>query len=265
MQLARLRSNPILNFLLFAILAIHFFFLLVLLISPSFVFHKKKHKPLIVKTIVPKPLAKTVTLEKKSTASSSSPTKQQSVQKKQLPQAAKKEQTVKKPAPSPTKKEPAIADKQIAKSKQPVPKKNPPTQNRAKISDSLIKELEDSIAKMENKGVNKIARTGAKTIAPLSLQIDIPSNAMATEEGDYAETLAAYLHQALSLPDFGEVKIQLSLRQDGTVAKVVVLKTQSEKNKQYLESTLPRLRFPRFDGAYATKKEYTFMLTFCNE
>jgi hypothetical protein len=84
-------------------------------------------------------------------------------------------------------------------------------------------------------------------------------------QSDYTDILVEHLHQSLSLPDYGEVKIQLSLRQDGTVVKVIVLKTQSEKNKQYLESNLLRLRFPRFDGAYANKKEYTFILTFCNE
>jgi hypothetical protein len=73
------------------------------------------------------------------------------------------------------------------------------------------------------------------------------------------------LHSSLHLPDFGAVKIELTLRQDGTVAKLKVLKTESEKNKQYLETHLVRLTFPYLKGAYAKQGEFTFVLNFCNE
>ena len=95
----------------------------------------------------------------------------------------------------------------------------------------------------------------------MTLQIDGSDS----EQQSYTDTLISHLHESLSLPDFGEVKIQLSLRQDGSVVKVIVLKARNEKNRQYLESNLPHLKFPRFDGAWANKKEYTFVLTFCNE
>lgn len=284
----RFRANPLLHVILSIIVILHVLFLLMLLISPTFVFRKKQHKPLIVKTIVLKPFAKTVALEKKNprqnntAASPPSPkpvqktaeaTKQQQMPKAQTP--PKKEQASKtaaqKPASSPAKQEPAIADKYLGKTKQPTVKKSSSPQNRAKISDSLKKELDESIAKIENKndkGVSKKATFGSKALAPIVLQIDTPSHELSNEaEGssDYKDVLTRHLHQCLSLPDYGEVKIQLSLRQDGTVCKVIVLKAQSEKNKQYLESNLPRLKFPRFDGTYAGQNEQTFVLTFCNE
>ena len=277
--LIRFRKAPGQNLLLLLVIGLHLFFLLVILISPTFIFHKKQHKPLIVKTILPKLQAKTATFEKKSPLASPSTPKAAQAPKQQTQKAQsvpKKEQAAKNPLQKSTtpsvKKEPAIADKQLSKTKQPPAKKNPPPQNRAKISDSLLKELEEGIAKMENKSdpkaVAKKATFPNKTLAPLSLQIDIPSNQLQNfEDGqsDYKDILVQHLHQSLSLPDYGEVKIQLSLRQDGTVVKVNVLKTQSEKNKQYLENNLLRLKLPRFDGTYADKKEYTFILTFCNE
>jgi hypothetical protein len=285
--LARFAVSPLLNVFLFIIVVLHALFLLVLLISPTFVFHKKQHKPLIVKTVVPKPLAKTVTLEKKNpcqnSASAASPSpkpvqktapipKQQQMTKAQTPpKKGESSKTTAQKSASSVKKEPAIADKQISKIKQPAAQKDPPPQNRAKISDSLMKELEESIAKIENKsdkGASKKTPLSRKTLAPIALQIDTPSHALLNEaegSGDYIAVLVGHLHQCLSLPDYGEVKIQLSLLQDGTVCKVIVLKAQSEKNKQYLESSLPQLKFPRFDGAYAGKTEWTFVLTFCNE
>ncbi len=278
------RSNPLLHAFLCTIVVLHVLFLLILFISPTFVFQKKQHKPLIVKTIVSRPLAKTAAFDKKSprqnstAASSSSPKPAQSPspsKQQQLPKA--QAQPKKEPVPQPAiqkpilsaKKEPAIADKQLSKTKQSAAKKSPPPQNRAKISDSLVKELEESIAKIENKsdkGGSKKAALGSKALGPIVLQIDAPSYELGAEgASDYTDVLICHLHQCLSLPDYGEVKIQLSLRQDGTVCKVIVLKAQSEKNKQYLESHLQRLKFPRFEGAYANKKEYTFIVTFCNE
>ena len=73
------------------------------------------------------------------------------------------------------------------------------------------------------------------------------------------------LHENLHLPDFGEVKLQLTLSQDGKVLKVVVLNTESEKNKSYLELQLPKMRFPRLEDPFANKSQHTFVLTFCNE
>jgi hypothetical protein len=280
--LASFHKNPLINTILLIVISLHFFFLLILLISPKFALKKKQHQSLIVKTVVSKPFAKTATHEKKdphqNTVSASTPSFQSAQKTTQTPKVQtqpRKEQTSKAQTPkqiSSKKKEPAIADKQLSKAKQPTAKKNLPSQNRAKISDSLLKELEESISKIENKSDKEIAGKTIpprdKALAPVSLQIDTPSYEFSNEtkgSSDYTDVLVSHLHQSLRLPDYGEVKIQLSLRQDGTVCRIIVLKAQSEKNKQYLESRLPQLKFPPFDGAYVNKKEYTFILTFCNE
>ncbi len=286
--LARFRKDPIQSTILLSVLITHVVFLLVILISPQFAPRKKDHKPLIVKTFIPKAAAKIAAVEKKSPRSIPAPKaatplpQKPQVKKQELPKTQnkpklepKKEATpapVKKQAAKPApavKKEPAIADKTFRKAKQTEPKKTPPPPNRAKISDSLLQELEESIAKIENKSdktkLSQSTHANKAPLAPIALQIDAMTNDSSEEESDYRSALVNHLHRALSLPDYGEVKIQLSLRQDGTVAKVIVLKAQSEKNRQYLESNLPRLKFPRFDGAYANTNESTFVLTFCNE
>lgn len=76
---------------------------------------------------------------------------------------------------------------------------------------------------------------------------------------DYESQLISQLHEALYLPEHGEVKIELQLRKDGSVAKMVVLKAESVKNKHYLEKNLPSLRFPLLS------EDKKFVLTFCNE
>ena len=74
------------------------------------------------------------------------------------------------------------------------------------------------------------------------------------------EGLVGFLHSSLNLPEFGEVTIQLTMKRDGTVARLVVLKAESKKNKAYLEQHLPLLKFPLI-----LENEKTFTLTFCNE
>ena len=267
--LKKFRSNVFQNTLLTGILGAHLVFILCILLSPSFLHRKKEHKHLIVKTITPKPIAKTLPLTKKATAPAASktiaPAPKPAIKKEIIPPKPQPIQKKETPAQKPAeKKDPAIADKKIAPAKLPV--KNPPTAaNRAKISDSLLQDLEESIAKIDLKSDKSAVKRDAKALAPLALQIDAWTSDEADETGDYTDLLIGHLHRLLSLPEYGEVKIQLSLRQDGSVAKVVVLKAQSEKNKHYLESNLALLRFPRFEGQYANKKEHTFTLTFCNE
>ena len=263
-----------------SVIAAHFLFFVFTLMSSSFVPKKKEHKPLIVKTIIPK----SAVIEKKSQIPSQLQTPQASkiaaapppkpkaqtvAPKKQeilKPQTQAKNKTT--PKTPVIKKEPAVADKKLTAPA----KKNPPPPPRAKISDSLLQELEESIAKIETKSdkgiTSKKTFASSKAFLPTPLQIDkIAADDLNAEDikSDYTDVLVRHLHQVLSLPDFGEVKIQLSLRQDGTVAKLNVIKAQSEKNKHYLETNLPSLRFPRFEGIYASKKEHTFILTFCNE
>lgn len=280
--LASFRRSPLQASILFIVLAAHLFFVLMLLISPYLIPRKKEHKPLIVTTITPKPVVTRLTHPQKAPSPMTTP------QRPPPKPEVKKETAPPKPAPAlqkekvaapekkqpahPTltiKKEPAIADKKIGPTKQPAKKTAPPPEPRAKISDSLLRELEESIAKIDGKGdkspTKRSASAAVKQGTPIQLQIDTLAAAEDESGDDYADVLLGHLHHYLRLPDYGEVKIQLSLRQDGSVARVVVLKSQSEKNRQYLETTLPRLVFPRFEGKYLNRKEHTFALAFCNE
>ncbi|MBM3208611.1 MAG: hypothetical protein FJZ57_08475 [Chlamydiae bacterium] len=81
----------------------------------------------------------------------------------------------------------------------------------------------------------------------------------------YAEYLAIFLKQELKLPDFGEVKVEITLNKDGTVEKCLVLNSESIKNRKYLEERLPKLTFPNFKTNKTSKEKQHFVLTFCNE
>lgn len=204
---------------------------------------KKAQKPLVVKTVA----MKNVATKEKSTARGVSST----VAAKK---AAKPEQTQPKKKAEKT---PPIADKTVVKKKN-VPQK-PVEDSREKMSQKLLRDLEESLSKLEEKPQKKgSAKAGAKSApAPLALQLDGEET-----DGEYDDSLIGYLKQTLNLPEYGEVKIQLTLKQDGTFVNLVVIKAESEKNRKYLEASLPHLRFPHLVGK---KKQETFIVTFCNE
>lgn len=82
-----------------------------------------------------------------------------------------------------------------------------------------------------------------------------------TVEASYQEELVAYLKHLIQLPEKGDVKLQLTLTQEGKVTKVVIVSSLSEKNKTYLEKTLTTLTFPPFDQQFKGEKEHTFPIT----
>lgn len=198
-------------------------------------------KNLIVKTIAPKNLDFVAVQEKapstqehKKTTASTPPEKKNSPKKNTA-----------KPKPQPSK-----------KSKTPPP---PPKNAKPQIPNSLLKDLEKSFAELEKTTDIKPSR---KKEALRPLEIDKKDQSL--NAGTQEENLIGYLQQSLLLPDFGEVKIQLTLHRDGRVAKVVVLRSESEKNRTYLEKHLPLLHFPNFKEAHGNKEDTTFVLTFCN-
>ncbi len=212
------------------ILALHGFVVWMCAFSPEPLHENKKQQRLVVHTVSLKP--KTI---------AEKPAAKQPVQKKQTP--------VKKAAP-PKKIVPLPITKPLP-APQPSTKSSPPPQ--PKLPQHLLKELEETIAKIDENR-DKLY-TGKRKEKPL--EIDRVDSTL--EEVSYRDTLIDYLHEVLHLPDYGEVKIQLSLHKDGRVAQLRVLKAESEKNRNYLEEHLPLLKFP------LVSKECTFVLTFCNE
>jgi outer membrane biosynthesis protein TonB len=163
--------------------------------------------------------------------------------------AAKKNKIPNPPPPKKTTKKPAVADKGKPK----------PGVKKVEISE---KDTPEPPAKIEAKRENVYS----------SPKLDVPTElrtlAIDHREENFnmeilsndSDAIVAYLHESLHLPDYGEVKIQLTVREDGSVAKLVVLKAESVKNKAYLEKNLPLLVFPSLE-----RKEQTFIFTFCNE
>jgi len=166
-----------------------------------------------------------------------------------------------------TKKQPAapskpapVKSKPIQQKKPAIVEKNKP--KKQKNPDKVWKEIDEALAKIDDKVYSKPqSKLDVPKIKGSSpSKIPFPGFEGGESEVNTEELLAAFLHTSLNLPEIGEVKIQLTLKKDGTVGRLHVLQAESQKNKAYLEKHLPLLRFPLI-----LDKEKTFTFTFCNE
>ncbi|QVL57695.1 MAG: hypothetical protein KFB93_01065 [Simkaniaceae bacterium] len=134
--------------------------------------------------------------------------------------------------------------------------------NSLSKKNEILKELKESLTKIE-----KTAPPEQKSVLTLpkniqSLQIDQTEQ---DEKTNYFVLLAQTLKEELELPEYGDVKLELTVLNSGRILKLRVLAAASEKNQKYLEINLPRVILPPFNEDLKNEREHTFTLTFCNE
>lgn len=170
-----------------------------------------------------------------------------------------------KPKKQPPKKEAAPAAVARKKPSPPIAKpKGLITQAPDKVSSKVKKAQKDSLKK-EEKQIEKDPPPIEKELeVPTTIGIlNLEKSNQEEQEGGTEDILVSYLRSALHLPEYGEVKIQLTILSDGSFVKMVVLKSESVKNEKYLEIKLPLLTFPFVRGTFLGER--TFIMTFCNE
>ncbi|NGX41738.1 MAG: hypothetical protein K940chlam7_00010 [Chlamydiae bacterium] len=194
---------------------------------------------------------------------------------KSPPKVEKKPEPIVKKQPKPPESPPKVEKKPEIVKKQPKPPEPPPQKKKevAKVDDKkrdLLAKAKESIAKIQSSRDNKGASKSkdASELRDLgtidSLHVD-SADTIKPEDMGYYGVLASYLRQALRFPEFGEVKVRLTLNRGGEVTKVETVSTKSENNKQYVEKMLPTLRFPPFGKNFGNDKQHTFTITLTND
>lgn len=155
--------------------------------------------------------------------------------------------------------------KQVAK-KVETPKKNNDALQK------LLASAEESIAKIDknrDKGGAKASKAGMTVPGKIDkLQIDaitVGGDVLTGTEATYRDELSMKLRRLLRLPEFGDVKLKLTLERSGKIANVSVLSAQSSLNRTYIESTLPTLKFSDFGKNFSGQSQYTFVINLTNE
>ena len=249
-----MKGDPIRKTFYF-VFAIHAAAVILCLLQPN---PREKKKPLHVKTFTAVPPAKHK--PQPHTAAMQAQPAKKVVQPASL-QIEKKQPSISKPKPA--------AQKAAVQAKKTVSKNAKPQSNVS----HLLKELEETVDKIDEKR-DKIYQNKLKdrkndpvpeSITALKIDtINEIDNDESQGDFSYQERLVCCLKETLDLPEFGQVKIELTLTVSGDVMKLRVLASESEKNKSYLEKNLRQMKFPSFGGSEMENKR-TFILTFCNE
>lgn len=166
---------------------------------------------------------------------------------------------------TPPPKKPAPVIKKISTSPKPSSPSKPhsslaPQVNKKK--NDLFKEIKESLTKIEKSTHSE--KSTALTLPKNIQNLEIDHIEM-EEKNDYFILLAETLKNELELPDYGDVKLELTVLHSGRVTKLKILDASSEKNRRYLELKLPKLTLPAFSEDLKNQYEHTFTLTFCNE
>lgn len=103
---------------------------------------------------------------------------------------------------------------------------------------------------------------------PVALEIDgmpVDAKGLVGPELTYQEELIGRLKLLLRLPEYGLVRVKLTLERSGKVKQLTVTNAESSKNKSYIEKTLPTLTFPAFGNNFSGQDSFTFSLNLSNE
>ncbi len=228
------------------VISFHLLFITLLLFNPHKIPVKRNNHVKVrtvrpMATVTPRPVVKKAAAAP--TAAAPAPTAKTTTKK-----ASTSKPAVKKPAAKTTNK-PAVIEKGKPAKKSPPKKTEPP--------EEIWNEIDQALAKIEKKSYSTPKHS-----------LDLPKPIIFVEESSFQEMgnpsavdqLMGFLHETLHLPDVGEVKIEMSVRKNGSVVKVVVLSSESKKNKEYLQKHLPLLQLPM-----QFEEEKNIIITFCNE
>ena len=89
------------------------------------------------------------------------------------------------------------------------------------------------------------------TLTSQELIID-ETEPMTAVQKSYYDELVSRLKLALKLPEYGDVKIKLTLSRQGKVTKVIITQAKSRKNREYIEKILVATSFPRFGDNFGS-------------
>ena len=141
----------------------------------------------------------------------------------------------------------------------------------AKIDTNALSVAEkESVAKI-NQSRDKHSSSQEKALPELKMPDSLPQlhldgiELVSDQETSYQVELASRLRLLLRLPEYGDVKIRLTVSKAGRVEKVEIIGSESKLNSQYVENTLPSLQLPPFGNQLGNTSKYTFAITLSND
>jgi hypothetical protein len=127
------------------------------------------------------------------------------------------------------------------------------------ISNDAIAKAKKALANIQKGPIT------TEAVAP-KLSLNIEGINLSVEEGSsYISEIISRIKTRMKLPDAGEVVVELTLERSGKVLKMLIKEAKSIHNKNYVEKTLPSIKFPVFEGGLKNEKSHTFIFVLNSE
>ncbi|MEM8727303.1 MAG: hypothetical protein AAGE99_01110 [Chlamydiota bacterium] len=126
----------------------------------------------------------------------------------------------------------------------------------------VLKELEEALKKIE-RGV--ASEPNGLLSCPQTIETLQVDRSEGLEPSDYFTLLAQTLKEELEFPEYGAVRLELTVHSSGRVLKIEFLEAASEKNREYLELNLPKVILPPLNRGFKHERTRRFTFTLCNE
>ena len=130
--------------------------------------------------------------------------------------------------------------------------------------EKLISMVQKSLNTLNSTSVTKAGPASSKASGSRKTIGTLASEAL-TFEAKYEQELVSYLEALFSFPEKGEVKIKLTLKREGNVQNVEILKASSPKNREYVTTSLISCSFPAFGSHFKGESAHTFTLNLTSE
>lgn len=132
-------------------------------------------------------------------------------------------------------------------------------ENMARIDKTRDKIQTSKTAELSGEKIGTIERLQVEAF------IEEGGQTFTSQERSYHQELISRLKLQLKLPDYGDVKVKLTLERSGRVVKVAVVNAESAKNREYIEKKLPSMTYPSFGTNFPDHSQYTFVLILGND
>lgn len=163
------------------------------------------------------------------------------------------------------KKETLVQPKKAPPAKKEIPKPVTPSAPKKEASSfkkDKLKEAKERMAKVNSQKSEKNEPLNASPERKVlgELNANKISDLKLTSALSHKDEVALVLKRELKLPEYGEVEISLTLKNNGQLVKVEIVKTKSEVNSLYIKEGMSHLKFPPSKNE-ANNVTYLFTLT----
>jgi len=131
----------------------------------------------------------------------------------------------------------------------------------------LLKKLQASLASISEEGPFKSShKKEMQNPSEIeALQIDQIKSRSSFIDRSYETILINKLKSSLVLPDFGQLRLSLTLNSDGSIFSYKILNSENHLNSNYIEKALKNITFLPFNKSFASQEQHTFSIVLNNQ